>query len=366
MFTVFIYFGVFIFGYNFMLIEKILLAYAVSTHTAFIIIMITGIFLTLIYFIFFASILSWILNIIYILSYAKNGYGFISINLYPIIYIKQNRMKIKASFNILSLFHIYSIIDMNNKFNSERDMRGFIKVTKQVYRRLVYTHYILIILGIVIGIFNIPLGGMIVSYNIIVMIYQSIESSRYFDDGYVALRKKLCNDNIFYIINNFIKVQQFDKRFLYYYLQKSIINNKLDNHIVDDFYTCVITDSINDGFNYLDRESIKLLDHRMNKEAHLNTYSFLTHYKVYLLYCLYIFKFEGKDEYMRIVNIFNIFYAKEKNNEIFKRIKRFQNNQKILNEYNFENINLKDMFDICNLFEYHIFKLDNTKMVGKS
>lgn len=365
-FTSFICFGVFIASGNIKLIDKILFKYELNIAIALLLCTMIGVIFTLFYFTIFASVTSWILNVVYILSYKFKGYKFISFNIYPIIYIKQNKRKIMLSFNILSLFEMYSMIDINNKINNKKELLEFIEITRKVFLNLVYTHYILILLGVIIGIFNIPLGGLIISYNIAVLMYQSISNSYYLSDGYVYLSKNLCEKNIFYVINNLIKVQKFDKKFLYDYFQDIIIKCNLGNQMIDDFYKMIIIDSIIEEYNYLGIENRDIIYKNMTQEAYINRYSFLSHYKLYLLYSIYIFKKEDGDQYSNIKKIMNIFYENEKENKILSKIRMFKNNNKALNENCFKTINFKNMFDICNIFDCYKCKLEIVKHIGEN
>lgn len=366
LFVAFICFGFFIFSFNINLTNKILFSNELNIAIELLFCTMIGIFYSFIYFIIFASVTSWILNIVYIISYKLKGYKFISYNIYPIIFIKQNKRKIMLSFNILSLFEMYSMIDLNNKINNSKELDEFIENNKKVLSNLIYTHYVLILLGIIIGIFNIPLGGLIVSYNIAVLMYQSISNNYYLSDGYVYLSKNLCEKNIFYIINNLIKVQNLDKKFLYEYLQDIIIKYKLDNQIIDDFYKMIIIDSINEDYTYLSIESRDILYKNMEQEAYINRYSFLSHYRLYLTYSIYAFKKEDRDKYNSIKNKMNVFYENEKDNKIFRKIRMFKNHNKALNKNCFKAINLKNMFDICNIFDSYKSKLEIMKQIGEN
>lgn len=194
------------------------------------------------YFAILGTINSWIINLVYIISYLRLKYNFIAYNLYPFIYIKNNKQKLKFSINILCMFEIYSMVNLNDKLSDKIELDKYIDDTKKVFRNVKITHYILILLGVVIGIFNISLGIMIVSYNMGIIFYQSVGGNENLYDGYIYLSKNLKEENIFQVLNQLIKVQDGDKKFIYDYLQQIIIDKNLNNISVYQFYNCILLD----------------------------------------------------------------------------------------------------------------------------
>lgn len=250
------------------------------------------------YFAILGTINSWIINLVYIISYLRLKYNFIAYNLYPFIYIKNNKQKLKFSINILCMFEIYSMVNLNDKLSDKIELDKYIDDTKKVFRNVKITHYILILLGVVIGIFNISLGGLIVSYNMGIIFYQSVGGNENLYDGYIYLSKNLKEENRCEIENN------------------------------------------------------------MKREAYLNSQLFLKGYRLYRMYCIYVFKFYSNEEYESIKKAFNAFYEKESKNILFNKCKMFKEDQILLNTCRFNDIKLKEMFDICNVFDSYIEKLN--------
>lgn len=188
------------------------------------------------YFAILGTINSWVINLVYIISYLRLKYRFVSYNFFPFIYINDNKHKLKFSINILCMFDLYSMVKLDDKINDKNGLNKYIVDTKTVLRNIKITHYVLILLGVVICIFNIPLGGMIISYNMGTILYQSVGGNEYLFDGYIYLSKNLKEENVFLVINQLIKVQDNDKKFIYDYLQKVIIDKKINNISVYKFY----------------------------------------------------------------------------------------------------------------------------------
>lgn len=147
----------------------------------------------------------------------------------------------------MSLNDINSIIDLKDKLASEKDVIQYIKITKKVFKNLTFTHYLLVILGVIIGLFNLKIGGLILSYNMAIISFQSIGKSNFIDNGYIYLSKNLNKDNLFQIIMNSLKSQIFEKDFIYDYLQNNIIKGEYTNNVIlDELYQTIMIDSIND------------------------------------------------------------------------------------------------------------------------
>lgn len=354
-FMYFMCFGVFVSISNMKFLNNINLKYSNINKIGLFIL--SGICLTIIYYIILGIIISWILNLIYIFCYKRYNYSFIEYNFFPIIYIKSNNKKIKFSFNFLLLNEIGSMIDIKDIINNEDNLNEYIENTKKVYSKLVYTHYILIFVGIIVAIFNFSLGGMIIVYNIALIIFQSVGKSDFFTDGYVYLSKNIDKYNVIYTIINLLKVQNFSKKFLYSFLQKNIVDKEIDNILTDEFYQTLIIDSIISNINYMNIKVRKKIDLKFNQQAHFNEYEFLKHYRLYRLYCIYILKFYGENEYEILVNEINKFYEKSQSMIIGKYIKIFNKDRMILNNHDFKSINLKNKLDICNSFDTYINKL---------
>ena len=197
-------------------------------------------------------------------------YNCIAYNFYPFMYIKNNKQKLKFSINILCMFEIYSMVNLNDKISDKIELDKYIDDTKKVFRNVKITHYILILLGVVIGIFNISLGGLIVSYNTGILLYQSVGGNENLYDGYIYLSKNLKEENIFHVINQLIKVQDGDKKFIYDYLQKIIIDKKINNISVYQFYNYILLDSVYRNYNYLNDQNRYEIENNMKRETYLN------------------------------------------------------------------------------------------------
>ena len=83
------------------------------------------------YFAILGTINSWIINLVYIISYLRLKYNFIAYNLYPFIYIKNNKQKLKFSINILCMFEIYSMVNLNDKLSDKIELDKYIDDTKK-------------------------------------------------------------------------------------------------------------------------------------------------------------------------------------------------------------------------------------------
>lgn len=255
------------------------------------------------------------------------------------------------------MFEIYSMVNLNDKLSDKIELDKYIDDTKKVFRNVKITHYILILLGVVIGIFNISLGGLIVSYNIGILLYQSVGGNENLYDGYIYLSKNLKEENIFHVINQLIKVQDGDKKYIYDYLQKIIINKKINNISVYQFYNYILLDSIYRNYNYLSDQNRYEIENNMKREAYLNSMLFFKCYRLYRMYCIYVFKFYGKKEYESVMKAFNIFYEKESKNWLVNKCKTFEEDKELLNTCRFNDIKLQEMFDICNLFDLYSIKM---------
>jgi len=217
-FLYFIYlicFGVFVFTSHIDIIEKIFIKYKFNNISAIYISIVIGIVLVGIYYSIVSIIVSWILNLGYIFSYKRQGYDFISFNFFPIIYIRNNKKSIRYSFNILLLNEIGSMIDIKDKINSEKELEEYFKRSKKVYSNLVYIHYILILIGMILSLYNLSLGGIVVTYNIAMILFQSIGNSKFWGYGYVYLSKSFDKNISIYGLINLLKVQNIEKKFIY-------------------------------------------------------------------------------------------------------------------------------------------------------
>ena len=349
----FMCFGVGIVSDNLGIINKLLFTYKLDLISVIILCLIIGLVFFILYFAIVGTINSWIINLVYIISYLRLKYSFVAYNFYPFIYIKNNKQKLKFSINILCMFEIYSMVNLNNKISNKKELDKYIADTKVVFRNVKITHYILILLGIAIGIFNISLGIMMVSYNIGILLYQSVGGNENLYDGYIYLSKNLKEENVFHVINQLIKVQDCDKKIIYDYLQKLIINKKINNISVYQFYNYILLDSVDKNCNYLNEENRYEIENNMKREAYLNSQLFLKCYRLYRMYCIYVFKFYGREEYESIKKVFNVFYENESKDRLFNKFKMFKEDKKLLNTYRFNNIKLQEMFDICNIFDYY-------------
>lgn len=118
--TCFMCFGVFVVSDNIKIINKILFIYKLNLLSVIFVCLVIGICFFTFYFIILGTINSWIINLVYIISYLRLKYSFVSYNFYPFIYIKNNKQKLKFSINILSIFEIYSMINLENKSKRKR------------------------------------------------------------------------------------------------------------------------------------------------------------------------------------------------------------------------------------------------------
>lgn len=80
---------------------------------------------------------------------------------------------------------------------------------------------------------------------------------------------------------------------------------------------------------------------------------------MYRLFCIYVLKFYGYNEYEILIKEMNKFYSKTKSMRIVHRMDVFKKEMTFLNEARFKNLNLKNKFDICNKFDIYIEKLNN-------
>lgn len=127
---------------------------------------------------------------------------------------------------------------------------------------------------------------------------------------------------------------------------------------VYQFYNYILLDSVYKNCNYLNEENRCEIENNMKREAYLNSQLFLKGYRLYRMYCIYVFKFYSNEEYESIKKAFNAFYEKESKNILFNKCKMFKEDQILLNTCRFNDIKLKEMFDICNVFDSYIEKLN--------
>ena len=351
-------FGVFVVTLHMYTIEKIFIKYKFNNVNAICIAIGIGIVLVGIYYSIVSIIVSWILNLVYIFSYKLQGYDFISFNFFPIIYIRNNKKSIKYSFNILLLNEIGSMIDIKDTLSSEKELEEYFRKSKKVYSNLVYVHYILILIGMILSLYNFSLGGIVVTYNIAIILFQSIGNSEFWGYGYVYLSKSFEKKNSIYGLINLLKVQNIKKNFIYDLFQKEIIDNNEKTTIIDEFYQTIMIDSISNDFNYLNIQIKKRIETNLKQYANFNLYEFIKHYRLYRLFCIYVLKFYGYNEYELLVKEMNKFYSKTKYMRIVRRMDIFKKEMKILNEAKFKSLNLKNKFDICNKFDTYIEKLN--------
>lgn len=355
-----IFFGIFIALLNIEFIENVFLVCNIETGALnFLVSIGIGLILYIPFFIIWGMINSWILNLVYIYSYKSNNYGFLSCDFFPFIYIKGNKRTISFFFNIMSLNDINSIIDLKDKLASEKDVIQYIKITKKVFKNLTFTHYLLVILGVIIGLFNLKIGGLILSYNMAIISFQSIGKSNFIDNGYVYLSKNLNKDNLFQIIMNSLKSQVFEKDFIYDYLQNNIIKGEYTNNVIlDEFYQTIMIDSINDDIKYLNLEIKEKIEESFKRECYLEANGFLTRYRLYRMYCIYVFKFYELSEYEILIKDMEQYYIHAKEMPIIKNMKLFNNDQLNLKIYNFKDLDLKNKFHVCNKFDIYKRKIN--------
>lgn len=350
-------FGVFVFVLNIEFIHNIIFMFKLKDTQVIVLSILIGVIFTLFYIIFLGMINSWILNIVYIYSYKNQGYNFLSYNLFPVIYIKNNIKKIRLVFNIILLYDIGSIVDISSKLDSESGLMDYIVETKKVYLNLVYTHYILILLGSIIMALNFALGGMIITYNIAIILFQSIDNSSFWGKGYICLSKKFNKYDVVCTSINFLKIINTKQDFIYNILQKEVINNNLNNIILNEFYQAIMINSINDKVDYLNIEIKNNIEKKFKQYSYFNPYKFLEHYRLYRLYCIYVLNFYGINEYKLLVKEIDRFYININSMAVVKNMKLFKRDRDTFKTCNFENLDLKNMFDICNSFDNYKEKL---------
>lgn len=259
----------------------------------------------------------------------------------------------------MSLNDINSIIDLKDKLASEKDVIQYIKITKKVFKNLTFTHYLLVILGVIIGLFNLKIGGLILSYNMAIISFQSIGKSNFIDNGYVYLSKNLNKDNLFQIIMNSLKSQIFEKDFIYDYLQNNIIKGEYTNNVIlDELYQTIMIDSINDDIKYLNLEIKEKIEESFKRECYLDANGFLARYRLYRMYCIYVFKFYKLSEYEILIKDIEQYYIYAKEMPIIKNMKLFNNDQFNLKIYNFKDLDLKNKFHVCNKFDIYKRKIN--------
>ncbi|MGN9163609.1 hypothetical protein [Clostridium sulfidigenes] len=355
-----IFFGIFIALLNIEFIENVFLVCNTETGALnFLVSIGIGLILYIPFFIILGMINSWILNLVYIYSYKSNNYSFLSYDFFPFIYIKGNERTISFFFNIMSLNDINSIIDLEDKIASEKDVIQYIKITKKVFKNLTFTHYLLVILGVIIGLFNLKIGSLIISYNMAIISFQSIGKSNFIDNGYVYLSKNLNKDNLFQIIMNSLKSQIFEKDFIYDYLQNNIIKGEYTNNVIlDEFYQTIMMDSINDDIKYLNVEIKEKIEESFKRECYLDTNGFLARYRLYRMYCIYVFKFYELSEYEILIKDMEQYYIHAKEMPMIKNMKLFNNDQLNLKIYNFKDLDLKNKFHVCNKFDIYKRKIN--------
>lgn len=92
----FMCFGACIVSDNLEIINKLLFAYKLDLISVIILCLVIGLVFFILYFTILGTINSWIINLVYIISYLRLKYNFISYNFYPFMYIKNNKQKIKV------------------------------------------------------------------------------------------------------------------------------------------------------------------------------------------------------------------------------------------------------------------------------
>lgn len=357
-FLYFIYlmcFGIFIYTSNVEFVDRLFIHKNLKITEA-----IIGISLLISYYFSIWIFNSWIINLIYIYiySYKKAGYEILSYNFFPVIYIKRNNKKIRLSFNIILLHNIGSMLEDNFVIKNEEDLIKFIENTKRIYLNIVHTHYYLILFGIIMGIFNFSLGGMIISYNIAIILYQSINNDSFWGYGYVYLSKNFTKEHLIYVLKDILKVQQNNKINIYKILQSQIIYQRKEGIIINELCENIIIDSIVDDYNYLGEEIRKSIHKRFIQHSYFNVYEFFKNYRLYRCYCLYVLNFYGKDEYEDLIRSFSNFYLSIKSISIIKFFKMLEHDMERLKSYKFEKLYLKYKLDYCNKYDSYVKKLN--------
>lgn len=322
---------------------------------------VVGFFLLIFYYFSIWIVNSWIINFIYVYNCKKLGYEILSYNFFPMIFIKTNNRKIKFSFSILLLHSIGSMIEVPYFIESEEQLERFIKNIKSVYLNVVRTHYYLIFFGGIIGIYNFSLGGMIIAYNIAVILYQSISNSSFWGHGYVYLSKNFNKESLIDILSNSLKVKNNNKKYIYNIFQVQALKMGKDTIIINQLYENIIIDSIADDYDYLDEDVRTLIDTKFRQYSYYNFYEFFKRYRLYRSYCLYVLNFYGKGQYDNLIKDFTKVYLNIKSIRIIKYLKMFEKDMRALEYYKFEEMDLKYKLDYCNNYEIYIEKLNSVK-----
>ena len=322
---------------------------------------VVGLFLVILYYFSIWIVNSWIINCTYVYNCKKLGCKILSYNFFPIIFIKTNNRKIKFSFSILLLHSIGSMIEVPSFIEGEEELERFIENIKSVYLNVVRMHYYLIFFGGIIGICNFSLGGMIIAYNIAVILYQSISNTSFWGNGYVYLSKNFNKEHLIDILSNSLKVKNKNKKYIYNIFQEQTLKMGEDNIIINQLYENIIFDSIADDYDYLNENVRELIDKKFTQYSYYNFYEFFKRYRLYRSYCLYVLNFYGKDKYDNLIENFIKVYLNIKSIGGIKYLKMFEKDMRALEYYKFEELDLKYKLDCCNNYESYIEKLDGVK-----
>ncbi len=288
-------------------------------------------------FLLFLCLNSWLNNFIYYLFFKVKKYSFLSVNFFPIVWIKNNKKKFKISFYPIRLMQIYTKVSLT-EIKKEEDCRKFIHLYKSCIRVMFVFSWLLNIVYLLICFHSLWFGLFLLASNMATGYLYMTKASQMQLGGLWEYGTRQGQENHLFCS---VCLEQGDKTEIYSGIQKSC-PIELESASGREFVIHLLMDCIYEEKNYLTEETEQMLEKLClpDKSCKLR---------------------ELPMEYLRVANVYYI-YQLEKNDFDVKVRNLVQNSWRIIKEeyevYQwgeklFAAISHPEKFDVNDIFEIY-------------
>lgn len=287
------------------------------------------------------SIINWLHNIVYYLYFKKRGYDFLSINIFPFLWIRDNKKKWNSCYLLSAMMELNTQVSYE-QINTENKFEQYIKDHRLCIKNIFRIDCLLAVISFVLAIKFVRLGVFLIAIICATMVLNSVESTNNIKGGIWKIGMKEGTEASLFLK---LVLEDFDKTFLYSCIQKTSVL-KMETVDEKEFITGMLIDAISDNLKYMNEELEVYLERRF----------------------LYFYDNSIEEialEYLRIIRLYYLYLKKQKSNSEIIQLyieKNWEKFMKVWLPYKYgqkviESVSKKEIYSINNNFDIYNAKV---------